>query len=384
MSEQIIAGKFKQGNKIGAGSFGEISRGISILTGEAVAIKQEDCHTKHPQLIYESKVMKLLAGGLGVPEIHWYGTEGVFNAMVLDLLGPSLEDLFNYCNHKFSLKTTLMIIDQIICRIEYVHSKSFIHRDIKPDNFLIGTGKRCTIVYIIDFGLSKKYRDLTTGMHIGNSTGKSLTGTARYASVNAHKGNEQSRRDDLEAVGYVMLYFLNGSLPWQGINAKTRDEKYRLIKNKKTNANLDELCKGLPEGVKMYFTYLKSLKFEECPNYRYIRSLLKDMFAEGQFVYDYQFDWTVMGHPAARMQKEKKKINGYVIEIKEEIKEERGIKVYKEEIKEVIKEESKLDDLNLVFVTSSKIPMQLEDEPCKENYHGRNGNATKHKQCNIF
>jgi casein kinase 1 len=170
--ELRVGGKFRLGRKIGSGSFGDIYIGTNVQNGEEVAIKLESIKSKHPQLLYESKLYKILAGGVGVPNVHWYGVEGDYNVMVIDLLGPSLEDLFSFCNRKFSLKTTLMLADQMINRIEYVHAKNFIHRDIKPDNFLIGLGKKANQVHIIDFGLAKKYRDPKTQQHIPYREGK--------------------------------------------------------------------------------------------------------------------------------------------------------------------------------------------------------------------
>ncbi|EDM06923.1 casein kinase 1, delta, isoform CRA_f [Rattus norvegicus] len=151
--ELRVGNRYRLGRKIGSGSFGDIYLGTDIAAGEEVAIKLECVKTKHPQLHIESKIYKMMQGGVGIPTIRWCGAEGDYNVMVMELLGPSLEDLFNFCSRKFSLKTVLLLADQMISRIEYIHSKNFIHRDVKPDNFLMGLGKKGNLVYIIDFGL---------------------------------------------------------------------------------------------------------------------------------------------------------------------------------------------------------------------------------------
>jgi serine/threonine protein kinase len=181
--------------------------------------------------------------------------------MIIDLLGRSLEDLFNDCGRVFNLKTVLTLADQLLCRLDTVHTKCYIHRDIKPDNFLMGRGGRRTMCYVIDFGLSKLYRDPRNHRHIPYREGKNLTGTARYASINTHMGigkillwlqklclpfSEQSRRDDLESLGYVLMYFLRGSLPWQGLKANTKKQKYERILQKKAETSTETLCKGFP------------------------------------------------------------------------------------------------------------------------------------------
>ncbi|KAL9242101.1 hypothetical protein vseg_016136 [Gypsophila vaccaria] len=299
--EVLIANKYRLGRKLGSGSFGEIYLGKNVQNEEEVAIKLENAKTKHPQLCYESKLYRIFQGGTGIPNVRWYGIYGEYNALVMDLLGPSLEDLFNFCGRKFSLKTVLMLADQMIRRIEFIHCKSFLHRDIKPDNFLMGLRKRANQVYSIDFGLAKKYRDPTTRQHIPYRENKSLTGTARYASMNTHLGIEQSRRDDLESLGYVLMYFLRGSLPWQGLKAGTKKQKYEKISEKKVNTTIEVLCRGYPTEFASYFHYCRSLRFDDKPDYSYLKRIFNDLFIREGFQLDYLFDWTILDYQQSQV-----------------------------------------------------------------------------------
>jgi casein kinase I family protein HRR25 len=161
--------------------------GIDLETHDEVAIKLEH-RDSELMLDHEAGVYKALFGGIGIPRVHWHGGECDFYVMIYDLLGPSLEDLFNFCDRKFSLKTVLLLADQLIPRIEYIHHKSFIHRDLKPDNFLMGTGKLGNVVYVVDFGLAHEYIDPETRIHIAYRDKRSFKGTHHYASVNSHLG----------------------------------------------------------------------------------------------------------------------------------------------------------------------------------------------------
>ncbi|CAN0906835.1 Casein kinase 1-like protein 2 [Linum grandiflorum] len=299
--EPRVGNKFRLGRKIGSGSFGEIYLGTNVQTNEQVGIKLENVKTKHPQLLYESKLYKILQGGTGIPNVKWFGVEGEYNVLVMDLLGPSLEDLFNFCSRKLSLKTVLMLADQMINRVEFVHSKSFLHRDIKPDNFLMGLGRRANQVYVIDFGLAKKYRDTSTHQHIPYRENKNLTGTARYASMNTHLGIEQSRRDDLESLGYLLMYFLRGSLPWQGLRAGTKKQKYEKISEKKVSTSIEALCRGYPTEFASYFHYCRSLRFDDKPDYAYLKRLFRDLFIREGFQFDYVFDWTILKYQQSQI-----------------------------------------------------------------------------------
>lgn len=329
------AGRFLLSHRLGNGSFGDIFEGYDKQSQRVVAVKLERKKARYPQLSYESKVYRVLhqpsigqneglqkqsnqdgsngtdsshatpasihqgnnntnndnASGMqqhhpafaypnlvvGIPQIYYFDSEGDYNIMVMEMCGPSLEDVFNYCHRRFSLKTVLMIADQLLHRIQYFHDRGFVHRDIKPENFVLGCGAKGHILYIIDYGLSKLYWEVKKNSHIPFAEGRPLTGTARYCSANVHRGYEQSRRDDLESIGFLFIYFLQSSLPWQGIQAKDQQLKTIKIGEKKIATPLEELCKGLPKEFLKYCQYCRGLTFTQKPDYDYLRRLFRSL-----------------------------------------------------------------------------------------------------------
>lgn len=229
----------------------------------------------------------------GIPNVYYFGQEGLHNILVIDLLGPSLEDLFDHCGRRFTIKTVVMVAKQMLSRVQTIHEKNLIYRDIKPDNFLIGRPgtKSSNVIHVVDFGMAKQYRDPKTKQHIPYRERKSLSGTARYMSINTHLGREQSRRDDLEALGHVFMYFLRGGLPWQGLKAATNKQKYEKIGEKKQTTAIKDLCEGFPEEFSKYLTYVRNLGFEDTPDYDYLRELFTQALKNTGEVEDGEYDW---------------------------------------------------------------------------------------------
>lgn len=190
----------------------------------------------------------------------------------MDLLGPSLESLFNYCGRRFTTCTTFMLAEQILSLIEYLHDKKFVHRDIKPENLVLGPGNTVDKLFLIDFGLSKRYVT-AAGAHVPLQTDTAFIGTVRYASINSQRHVTQSRRDDLESIGYMLIYFLNGSLPWQNHRcvAETNKQRKERILEMKVSTPISQLCTNLPQELEFYMKYCRERLFEEKPNYTYLR-----------------------------------------------------------------------------------------------------------------
>ena len=278
--------------KIGSGSFGKIYKCINTKTKAAYAAKIESSSTPTPQLHHEYQILETLQRAPGIPRAYLYKQNSVDNILIMDLLGPNLDDIMlDTKAKKFSIKTVSLIGIQIITRLSNLHELGFVHRDLKPENFCVGVHIRDGTVYLIDFGLSKKFRD-SKGDHINFKEGRNLIGTIRFISINTHKGFEQSRRDDLESLFYNLVYFAKGNLPWEGVKAKTKEEKHSKIMEMKEACVKDEtIFADLPDEFKLLFEHANSLEFTEKPNYFYLGALLNKIVEREKKGQEPQFDW---------------------------------------------------------------------------------------------
>jgi len=257
----IISNKYKILEKIGEGCFGQIYKGCNIRTGENVAIKVEPIANHTKLLKNETKIYQYLSSGEGIPKVKWFGVDSENNYMVLTLLGPSLSDLIKKYN-SLPLKVVLQIGRQVLERLQFIHNMGLIHRDVKPDNFLIGDNN---VIFIIDFGLCKKYKIYEN--HFENKGLTKILGTPIFVSVNIHNLNQPSRRDDIESVAYILLYLYYGKLEWEDC------VDFNEMKNKKLNIVKDE---NIPKQIKKFLEHTRLLNFDEMPNYKYLFQDLTD------------------------------------------------------------------------------------------------------------
>ena len=277
LQNKLIFKKFHVQKLIFNTHFTMVYEGINELNEEKVALKFEKIPGGHNLLESEAYFLYILKG-FGIPKLISYGKYSMYNVLIEELLGKSLYGIWSENKNidmKIKLHDICLIAIQCIDRLEYIHSKNIIHRDIKPFNFMIGK-KSPDVIYLIDFGIAKKYRSSRTGKHIKYSNIKLINGSLRYMSINANKGYEQSRRDDFEALGYMLIFFAKNNLPWENIEKLklAKKAKCQKVYTMKKTITPESLCEGLPDYFSKYLKYCRKLKFEQEPNYDYLRQYL--------------------------------------------------------------------------------------------------------------
>ena len=284
--------KYKPFYQKAHGSFSIIYEGINIETNEHVAIKLEPRNAQSENLLLQNEIFYLykLRHCPGIVKIITTGRTKKYNILIEPLLGGTLYSLYLDQNKNFTLKDICLISLQCISRLESVHNKGIIHCDIKPENFCVGLRDK-RIIYLIDFGISKKYRSDRTKKHIQFNITKTMCGTARYASMNALSGLQLSRRDDLESLSYMILYFLTMKLPWQGITAKSLATRYKKIYEKKLELEKWDKFLSLPIQIQNFIKYCRNLGFSEDPNYKLMKNFFYDLMKQNEFVDDKNFSW---------------------------------------------------------------------------------------------
>jgi serine/threonine protein kinase len=258
---------------IGHGSFGDVYLSREAKSGDIMATKVEERKkNKKTKLQLELKIYNILHKNnvQHIPDVLNFCTSRKYHFLHLELLGKSLDDVFRDCERKFDVGSVLKLGIDMIDIMKELHESGIIHRDIKPGNFMMGK-KDTDKLYIMDFGLSRRY--MKDGVHIKHSTGNSPMGTPRYISVNVHLGFEPSRRDDMESIGYLIIYFLKGVLPWQGMKTDSKATQIEKIKTKKMQTSIEKLCEGLPKCIEDYMKHVTALDFKDGPDYNTLKTL---------------------------------------------------------------------------------------------------------------
>ena len=332
--------------KLGSGTFGDVYLGTKLGNREEqFAIKLETKSSKYSKNKYhsilkkEDEIYKVLKDVERIPKIHGFGDQGTYHILIIDLLGHSLKDLMTYIKSPFSLGTTLKLSLQILDILKEIHKKGIVLRYIKPGNMAMGRGINKDYVYLFDFGLAKKY--IKNGAHIPYKENKDYLGNRDFISIKTHSGVQISRRDDIESLGYNLVYFMKGELPW----SKLRKSEY--IKSKKIETSLDELCEGLPEEFKEFIKYARNMEFTEEPDYEYLKNLLLKTAKKNNIEIDsVKYDWDIYDEKLNNNKNKKEKEikeNDVKSDTKTEEKKQISTKNCEEDIK------GKEDNLIVVF-----------------------------------
>ncbi|KAI0355853.1 kinase-like protein [Trametes cingulata] len=293
-----ICGIYQTTHVLGRGASGEVMCAFNILDGAEVAVKMAPLpkvptDTSKPSVLeYETAVYQLIPeDSEGFAVVHWSGRDANHYVMVLDKLGPTLESLRRFCRGKFTLRTICMLADQMLRRLEFLHSRGVVHGDVKPDNFAVGENENRNVVHLLDLGHAKMYIDPSTGAHIPFCEHRHAMGTPRYASTAAHLRHEASRRDDLESLLYVLLEFYHGRLPWKGILAPNWQTKLTRTAEMKAGRVLQDFLAQFPPEFSAFYAHCTSLAYAQAPDYDFLRSLFRARMEEQGWSYDWQYDW---------------------------------------------------------------------------------------------
>ena len=288
--DQVLFNKFKIIQKIGEGSFGNVYSAQSIYSHKLYAVKLEQM--KDSNILEEESLILSYISSPRIPKVKLFGYSGPYMVLVMELLGPSLDSILRKLpDKKMSIRCVCNIAYQLISILETIHNNNIIHRDIKPANINIGVGNMEKFLFLIDFGLSRKYRSSTTKKHYPFEQTKKLVGNARYSSINALEGGTQSRRDDLESLEYMLIYLCLGRLPWQGLLSNSKEDKYYRIREVKKKVTPSELCETLPNEFEQYIKYTRNLKYEEDPDYNYLKNLFVNVLKKNNLEFNYYYDW---------------------------------------------------------------------------------------------
>lgn len=283
MMDRDIIGDFALTCQIGEGAYGRIYVAAQMGSRRRVALKFATNEESKSSLENEHSIYSVISGNPGFANLVGFYQTSNGPMMAIDLLGNNIDKIFRHHNLKFTLKTVLMLADQMILRIQTLHNMGIIHRDIKPSNFTVGLDENRNTIYLIDFGMAEYYEDPVTHNHRENRLRRRIHGTTAFASLNSHRGMELSRRDDIESLAYVLIYFMRGSLPW----IRTSEHTYE----KKCSTSSKQLCDGLPDEFEMFLNYSRCLEFDEEPDYDMYRKMFKDLFLKEGLKNDYKFDW---------------------------------------------------------------------------------------------